>query len=166
MVVSLTVVTVSWTVLSTVGVYTALHIPSHLFYTHYLYEYYTQQLPSSSELMIQLKQCCIQDSGCHLHVVTNVMNLKGIFTTPHIVGHGCLHIQLYTEQAPHIDRSENSLTVSTFLMTKKIVDVSYGRLYHTINCSVITKCFFIMKFSNSLKQFFLFVAFSLSESML
>jgi hypothetical protein len=73
--------------------------------------------------------CCIQDSGHQIHVITNVMYLKGVFTTPHVVGHGCLHIQLYTVQAPHINRSENSLAVSTFLMTKKIDDVSYGCVF-------------------------------------
>jgi hypothetical protein len=84
--------------------------------------------------------------------------------TPHDVGHGCLNIQLYTVQAPHINISGNFLAVCTFLLTRKIDNSSYGLIFHTINYSVIIKRFFITKFSNSLKQFFNF-GFQFNESI-
>jgi len=135
--------------LSTVGVYTALHIPVRLFCTQFC-EYYTQQLPSSVELMILLKQCCVQDwvsYTCHNKCDVSegdfhnhcqnlmiaccsscyIANFSGEYCaeilvfacTPHDVGHGFLHIQLYTVQTQHINKSGNFLAVCTFLMTKK-----------------------------------------------
>jgi len=55
------------------------------------------------------------------------------------------------------------LFVHSWWPTKKIDDGSYGHVFRTINYSVIIKRFFITKFSNPLKQFFLTLVFSLMK---
>lgn len=83
--------------------------------------------------------------------------------TPRDVGHGFLHIQLYTVQTPHINKSGNFVAVLSWWQKKKD-DGSYRHIFHTINCSVIIKRFFITKFWNPLKQFFNF-GFQFNESI-
>lgn len=184
MVGSFTIVTVSSTVRAQLVytlLWTSLVICSaHTFYEYYTQQLPSsleQMIPlkwcfvQDWSLYTCLNKCHVSEEDFHNHCQNLMLascsnfyiaNFNGEYCeellvcvcTPHVVGHGFLHIRLYTVQTPHFNKSRNFLAVSTFLMTKKIDGGSYSHVFLKIDCSVIIKCFFITKFSNSLKQFF------------